>query len=146
MTTHPNENTRNPCKQVRLSLAAGSVLIILPPFLMGLNAVRHVIQKPGNAAEKYRINERIRDIRIKTYFIRSCFTLFALFRVVRQIFLQAFPLLDQLLPVLLNHSVILVQILIRKIAQSLVVVRYAQRLRVLVAWRRFVLVDGSTQH
>lgn len=144
MTTHPNENTRNPCKQVRLSLAAGSVLIILPPFLMGLNAVRHVIQKPGNAAEKYRINERIRDIRIKTY--RSYFTLFALFRVVRQIFLQAFPLLDQLLPVLLNHSVILVQILIRKIAQSLVVVRHAQRFRVLVAWRRFVLVDGSTQH
>lgn len=92
----------------------------------------------------YRINERIRDIRIKTY--RSYFTLFALFRVVRQIFLQAFPLLDQLLPVLLNHSVILVQILIRKIAQSLVVVRHAQRLRVLVAWRRFVLVDGSTQH
>lgn len=86
------------------------------------------------------------DIRIKTYFIRSYFTLFALFRVVRQIFLQAFPLLDQLLPVLLNHSVILVQILIRKIAQSLVVVRHAQRLRVLVAWRRFVLVDGSTQH
>lgn len=86
------------------------------------------------------------DIRIKTYFIRSCFTLFALFRVVRQIFLQAFPLLDQLLPVLLNHSVILVQILIRKIAQSLVVVRHAQRFRVLVAWRRFVLVDGSTQH
>lgn len=144
MTTHPNENTRNPCKQVRLSLAAGSVLIILPPFLMGLNAIRHVIQKPGNAAEKYRINERIRDIRIKTY--HSYFTLFALFRVVRQIFLQAFPLLDQLLPVLLNHSVILVQILIRKIAQSLVVVRHAQRFRVLVAWRRFVLVDGSTQH
>lgn len=46
MTTHPSENTLSPCRQVRLSLAAGSVLTILLPFAIGLKAVRHVSQKP----------------------------------------------------------------------------------------------------
>lgn len=131
MTTHPNENTRKPCKQVRLSLAAGSVLIILPPFLIGLNAARHVIQKPETRVEKKEGRLRIDgQYPPRVVVIIIIITLFLLFRMVfgRHIFLQAFPFLDQLLPIFLGTNppaMILVQILIRKIAQPLVVVRHA---------------------
>lgn len=46
MMTHPKENTRRPWRQVRLSLAAGSVLMILLPLTIGLNASKHFSQKP----------------------------------------------------------------------------------------------------
>lgn len=46
MITHPKENTRRPWRQVRLSLAAGSVLMILLPLTVGLNASKNFSQKP----------------------------------------------------------------------------------------------------
>lgn len=46
MTTQPSDSTRNPCKHVKLSRAAGSVLIIFEPLTIGLNASKHLIPKP----------------------------------------------------------------------------------------------------
>lgn len=52
MTTQPNENTRRPWRQVRLSLAGGSVLIILLPLTVGLNASKHLSQNPEKSDDK----------------------------------------------------------------------------------------------
>lgn len=52
MITHPKESTRRPWRQVRLSLAAGSVLIILLPLMIGLNASKNFSQNPEKVTIK----------------------------------------------------------------------------------------------
>jgi len=54
MITHPKENTRRPWRQVRLSLAAGSVLMILLPLTVGLNASKNFSQNPEKKTQKLR--------------------------------------------------------------------------------------------
>ena len=46
ITTHPRDKTLNPWRQVRLLLDAGSVLMILLPFDIGLKARRQLTNIP----------------------------------------------------------------------------------------------------
>lgn len=149
MTTHPNENTRRPCRQVKLSLAAGSVLMILLPLTMGLNASRHLSQNPEKiTTEKTLKNSKIpsrRDIN-KIYMSTTFAIIFPLNRVfLLRMFCSFF---DQLLTVFLSHRdpAILIHILIHEIIGLVVVIRHVRGLDVSHRGKWFVFIHGRTDH
>lgn len=152
MTTHPNENTRRPCRQVRLSLAAGSVLMILLPLTVGLNASKHLSQNPEKSNDERATLKKFKNIRLKKMYRQdiSMSTTFAvIFSLNRVLFLRMLrPLFDQLLTVLLSHrdSAVLIQILIHEIIGLVVVIRHARGLDVPHRRKRSVFIHGRADH
>jgi len=139
MTTHPSENTRRPCRQVKLSLAAGSVLIILLPLTIGLNASKHRSQNPKRDEEDVKESTHERDATILTVVLLR--TLFLL--------LPLCALLDQLLAVLQPYRdpAILIQILVHEIVGSVVVIRHTRGLDFSPhGGERSVFVHGRADH
>lgn len=161
MTTQPSDSTRSPCRHVRLSLAAGSVLTILLPFVIGLKAVRHLSQNPGgHESERVKIlplqdkgligrgGDPLESLESLECSRASTTFLVFLLRAIRQIFLQLLPFLGRLLAIVLAHrySPILVQIFVGEIAEPLVIVQYARGLHVIDARHRSIFINGGAQH
>lgn len=149
MTTHPNENTRRPWRQVKLSLVAGSVLMILLPLTMGLNASRHLSQNPEKMTTKETLKKFKNLIREDINKIYMSTTFAIIFLLNRIFFLQMFcSLFDQLLTVFLSHRdpAILIQILIYEIIGLVVVIRHGRGLDVSHRGKWFVFIHGRTDH
>lgn len=109
MTTHPNENTRRPWRQVRLSFAAGSVLMILLPLTIGLNASKHRSQNPEKVMTRRVLKkfgdigrEREREWADKDEYVSTTFTAI-LFRYRILLLEMLRTLLDQFLAVFLSY-------------------------------------------
>lgn len=150
MTTHPNENTRRPWRQVKLSLAAGSVLMILLPLTMGLNASRHLSQNPEKATTKETLkNSKISGSRRFIDKIYMSTTFAVIFPLNRIFLLRMFhSLFDQLLTVFLSYRdpTVLIQILIHEIIGLVVVIRHARGLDISHRRKWSVFIHGRTDH
>lgn len=155
MTTQPKDKTLSPCKQVRLSRAAASVLNILLPFEIGLKHMRHLYTKPAKTFTNHTFFDS------KHYFVLieetmkrrlTSFTFFKLdgriiFTIVGYGFVH---LLNKFLPIVLDHRYpsFLRNIFVSVRANPLVIIRGPvwNRLDVFLTVVVFVLADRRTHH